>query len=98
MYHTALVAITASTRSGMMILMRFAATTSSKRAAAPEIEQRVDVGIDRVHRPNVEHLMDEHVGVQRADEQQRARAGIVYTQDAGSGGAAEVVGEDPQAP
>lgn len=40
--------------------------------------------------------MDEHVRVQRADEEQGARSRVVRAQDAGVGGAAEVVGEDAQ--
>ena len=40
--------------------------------------------------------MNEHVRVQRADEEQRARSRVVRAQHAGGSGAAEVVGEDAQ--
>lgn len=54
--------------------------------------------MERIRRlGDVEDLVKEDVGLQRSHEEERRGARVLHVQDAGLGGAAEVVGDDAQA-
>jgi hypothetical protein len=73
-------------------------TGPSNGSVGPEIEERVDVVAERVRlRGDVEDLVKEDVRLQRSHEEERGGARILHADDAGLGGAAEVIGDDGQA-
>src|SRR5881398_3681761 len=75
------------------------ATSNDDGAARPDVDQLIDVGIERIRRcGNVEHVMQEDVGLQRSHEDERGGPRIADAHDAGGGGAAKIVGDDLQTP
>jgi hypothetical protein len=70
--------------------------TSNKSTVGPEIDECVDELIERVFRAHVKNLMNEHVRLQGPHEEQRRGPRIAHTENAGLGGATEVLGHDLQ--
>ena len=71
--------------------------TSHNCAAGPQIDERVDVAIERIpFRKNVQHAMEHHVRLERAHEEECEGARIAAADDAGVHRPAKVVGHDHQ--
>ena len=68
------------------------------RSMGPEIEERVDVVVERIRRfESPQYVVDEDVGQQRPHEQERRGAGIVDADHSGLTRAVEVAGDELQA-
>src|ERR1700731_3994343 len=89
---------TTNTRAIRSRLVRgFTTMTSHDCAAGPQIDQLIDVAVERIRfRKNVQDAMHQHVRLERAHEEQRERARIPAANDAGVHRPAEVVGDDPE--
>jgi len=75
-----------------------ATLTSHNCPAGPEIDQSVDVTIERIRlRKNVEHAMNDHVRLERTHEQKSECAGISAANDAGVHRPPEVVDDNREA-
>src|SRR5438094_9501361 len=73
-------------------------TSTSNGSVGPEVDEGVDVVVQRIRlRRNVEDVVKENVRLQRAHEEEGGGARFFHVQDAGLGGAAEVVGDDAEA-
>ena len=66
------------------------------RAVDPQVENGVEIGIERIHRRHVEHLVNEHVRMQVGDEEQRRSARVTAADHAGLHGPREVIDHDAQ--
>ncbi|HEX2121575.1 MAG TPA: hypothetical protein VHL59_08030 [Thermoanaerobaculia bacterium] len=71
-------------------------TSGLDGAAGPEIDQRVEIVVERVNGGDVEDLMDEDVRLELSHEEQRHRPRVAAADRSGVHGAAEIVGEDAQ--
>jgi hypothetical protein len=66
-------------------------------AAGPEVEQRVDELVEGIRlRGDAQDLVQEDVRLQRSHEDEGGSARVAGADDAGRGGAAEIVGDDAQ--
>src|SRR5437016_10837142 len=73
-------------------------TSTSNGSVGPEVDEGVDVVVQRIRlRRDVEDVVKEDVRLQRAHEEEGGGARFFHMQDAGLGGAAEVVGDDAEA-
>lgn len=63
----------------------------------PEVEQRVQVGLEGVDRGDVQNLVQEDIGVEVGDEEHGRRAGIAAADHPRVHGPPEVVDDDAQA-
>jgi hypothetical protein len=69
--------------------------TSHNCAAGPQIDERVDVAIERIlFRKNVQYAMEHHVRLERAQEEKCEGARVALADHAGVHRAAEVIGHD----
>ena len=69
--------------------------TSHDCAAGPQIDERIDVAIERIwFRKNVQHAMDHHVRLERPHEQQRKGARIAAADDARVHRPSKVISDD----
>ena len=69
--------------------------TSYNCAAGPQIDERVDVAIERIFfRKNVQYAMEHHVRLERAQEEECEGARIASADHAGIHRAAEVIGHN----
>ena len=65
-------------------------------AIDPEVEERVEVVVERVNRCDVENLVNEDVRLELPHEEQGQRTRTAAADDADGDGAGEVVGDDAQ--
>src|SRR5947209_20543785 len=70
---------------------RLATSTSCDRPCGPEVDQRIDVFGKRADGRHAQHVVEKHVALQRAHEEERRRARIAEAKASGGGGAAEVI-------
>ena len=69
--------------------------TSHDCAAGPQIDERIDVAVERIRfRKNVQYAMNHHVRLKRSHEQQSKRPRIALPDDAGLHRPSEVVGDE----
>lgn len=71
--------------------------TSNDGAVRPQIEQSVDVAVERIRfRGNIQYVMHQHVRLQRTHEQQRCCTRVASPDHSGLHRPAEIVGDDRQ--
>ena len=72
--------------------------TSHDCAAGPQIDERIDVAVERIRlRQNVQYAMDHHVRLKRSHEQKCERPRIAAADDARPHRPREIVGDDGDA-